>query len=256
VPYPVTFEADYVEGRSRLTTFFRLILAIPHLFVLALWGLVVELVVVIAWFALLFTGRYPFTLYQFVATFLRYATYVNGYYNLLCDPYPPFSGDGTEGYPVRLQVGPPKERYSRLKVFFRWLLAIPVALIMWAMQIVAHVGSFIAWFAIVILGRQPRGLQDMIALGLSYQMRAYPYLFLLTEEWPPFVDERSANLDAPASPSGALPEAPVAPERPEAPTTPEAEPVPPQDAAPPEPDAQTTPEPPTEPPGEEPPTRE
>ena len=66
--YPVTFEADYVERRSRLTTFFRLLLVIPHLIVLYLWGIVAGIAVVIAWFALLFTARYPRGLYMFVAS--------------------------------------------------------------------------------------------------------------------------------------------------------------------------------------------
>jgi hypothetical protein len=72
------------------------------------------------------------------------------------------------------------------------------------MQIVAQVGSFIAWFAIVILGRQPKGLQDMIGLGLSYQQRSLAYLALLTEDWPPFIDD-SARSVAAAPAFGALP---------------------------------------------------
>jgi uncharacterized protein DUF4389 len=209
VPYPVTFEADYVEQRSRLTTFFRWLLVIPQLIVMYFYGLAAGVVVVVAWFALLFTGRYPQGMYDFVAGFIRYSTYVNGYFYLLCDPYPPFGGDPDLGYPVRLEIGPPKESYSRLKVFFRFILAIPVLLIMYAMQIVAQIGAFIAWFAIVVLGRQPRGLQDMIVLGLSYQQRVYPYLALLTEDWPPFVDDHQQQVE-PAPAFGAIPAAPPA----------------------------------------------
>ena len=67
MPYPVTFKADYVEKRSRLTTFFRLILAIPHIIFLYFYGLAAGVVVIIAWFALLFTGRYPPGMYDFVS---------------------------------------------------------------------------------------------------------------------------------------------------------------------------------------------
>jgi hypothetical protein len=73
------------------------------------------------------------------------------------------------------------------------------------MQIVYGIGSFIAWFAIVILGRQPRGLQDMINLGVSYQQRAYAYFALITEDWPPFTDDRTREVE-PAAAFGALPE--------------------------------------------------
>jgi hypothetical protein len=216
VPYPVRFQADYVEKRSRLTTFFRLLLAIPHIIFLYFYGLAAGVVVIIAWFALLFTGRYPQGMYDFVAGALRYSTRVYGYGCLLTDPYPPFSGDPATPYPVDLAIGPPKERYDRLKVLFRIILAIPVLIINYAMQIVAEVGAVLAWFAIVILGRQPKGLQDMIVLGLSYQQRSTAYMALLTEDWPPFTDDTTGRVEAApafgalaATPPAAGPESPT-----------------------------------------------
>src|SRR5689334_16042715 len=55
----VTFKSDYVEERSRLTTFFRLIMVIPHAIVWSLWAFVAFFAVVGAWFAIVFTGQYP-----------------------------------------------------------------------------------------------------------------------------------------------------------------------------------------------------
>jgi hypothetical protein len=205
------FEADYVEKRSRLTTFFRYFLAIPHFIVLWVWGIVAGFAVLIAWFALLFTGRYPQGLYDFVAGFLRYETAVFGYVSLLTDVYPPFSGD-TDNYPSRIRIGPPLAEYSRLKVLFRIILAIPVLIIAYAMRVVYSVGSFLAWFVIVIIGKQPKGLQDMIVLGVSYEQRAYAYLLLLTEDWPPFLDPVGGSVggapltpEAPGQPRGGDP---------------------------------------------------
>jgi Domain of unknown function (DUF4389) len=217
VPYPVTFRADYVEKRSRLTTFFRLILAIPHIIALYFYGIAAGVVVIVSWFVLLFTGRYPRGMYDFVAGWLRYGTRVYGYGCLLADEYPPFSGDPAVRYPVDLSIAPPKESYDRLKVLFRIILAIPVLIINYAMQIVAEVGALIAWFAIVILGRQPKGLQDMIALGVSYQQRSTAYMALLTEDWPPFTDDSTATVEA-APAFGALAATPPA-ANPEAPTS-------------------------------------
>lgn len=203
--YPVSFEMDYVERRSRLTNFFRWLLVIPHLLVLWLWSIAASLAVVAAWFAIVFTARYPRGLYDFVASFLRYMSRVYGYAQLGVDPYPPFTGAEERSYPVRFDVAPPLERYSRLKAGFRLILAIPIALVVYAMQIVYGIGSFIAWFAIVILGRQPRGLQDMIQLGVSYQQRASAYFCLITEDWPPFTQEDAPRVErAPAF--GSLPE--------------------------------------------------
>jgi hypothetical protein len=245
----VTFKADYVEKRSRLTTFFRLLLAIPHIIFLYFYGLAAGVVVIIAWFALLFTGRYPQGMYDFVAGSLRYSTRVYGYLWLLTDEYPPFSGSAEITYPVDLNIGPPKSEYSRLKVLFRIVLAIPVLIIHYAMQIVAEVGALIAWFAIVALGRQPKGLQDMIVLGTSYQQRAYAYLALITEDWPPFTDETEGRTVETAPAFGALAASPPA-AGPEHPTSvppggyasPEREaafPSPPPPSAP-EPDPPTT----------------
>lgn len=208
-----TFEADYVEKRSRLTTFFRLLLAIPPAIVVWLYGLVAGLAVICAWFAILFTGRYPEGLYRFVAGYNQMATALYGYTALLTDQYPPFSPNDTEDYPVRLRIGPPLESYSRVLTLFRIILAIPVLIIMYAMQIVWEIGALIAWFVIVVTGKQPKGLQDMIVLGLSYQQRAYCYVLLLTEKWPPFTDSPGGSLAGPAG-GPALPSSFNAPEAP------------------------------------------
>jgi Domain of unknown function (DUF4389) len=199
-----TFEADYVEKRSRLTTFFRLLLAIPPAIVVWLYAIVAYFALIIAWFAIVITGRYPEGLYNFIAGFNKLSTALYGYTGLLTDAYPPFTPDDADNYPVRLQIGPPLPRYSRLLTFFRGLLAIPVFIIMYAMQIVWELGSLIAWFVIVVIGKQPKGLQDMIVLGLSYQQRAYCYILLLTEKWPAFTAASGGSLNAPAG-GGGLP---------------------------------------------------
>jgi hypothetical protein len=212
------FEAEYVEPRSRLTTFFRLILAIPHFIVLYVWGIAAFFAIVAAWFAIVITGTYPPALYAFVAALQRYSTAVYGYVALLTDEYPPFGAD-TDNYPTRIKIPPPKPEYDRLKTLVRIILAIPVLVIAYAMQIVWQIGAVLAWLVIVVTGKQPKGLQDMIVLGLSYQQRAYCYVALLTEDWPPFTDPQGGSLvEGPGGPS--LPAPPAAPEAPGSPETP------------------------------------
>jgi len=81
--YPVTYEVDYAgEGRNRLTTFFRSIVSIPWFIVAALYGFVAGIAVVIAWFALVFTAKYPEGLYNFVAGYVRMISRVNAVYYL------------------------------------------------------------------------------------------------------------------------------------------------------------------------------
>jgi Domain of unknown function (DUF4389) len=230
--YPVTFEADYAEQRSRLTTFFRLLLAIPHLLIVAFWGLAVFFGVIVAWFGLLFTGRWPLGLYMFTANFLKYFTRVSGYCWLLTDPYPPFPSGVNDDpdYPVRLDVAAPLAEYSRLKVLLRIFYIIPAYIVVYALSLVLDVVGFVAWLVIVVTGKQPKGLQDILRFCVSYTARAYALFLLVTETYPPFNDEEPQQISEPA-PVTALPaqEAPAAPEAPatfEPPKAPETTPPP------------------------------
>ena len=91
--YPITFGAVYPEKMSRLTTFFRYFLAIPQMFVLGFVGMAAGVVAFIAWWAILFTGKYPKGMYDFFVGYMRWSTRVNGYMYLLTDKYPPFTLD-------------------------------------------------------------------------------------------------------------------------------------------------------------------
>jgi len=195
VPYPATFEADYVEERNRLTAFFRLLLAIP----LAIWcyvyAIVASIVVVIAWFAIVVTGSYPESLYRFVSDYLRFVTRFTGYAALLCDPYPSFSGSDDPAYPIRMEFDR-LDGYSRLKTFFRIVIAIPLLIIRYIMGLLLEIGAVFAWFVILVTGKMPRGLFDLMVLANSYTARSDAYLLLLTETDPPFQDEQTRAAGA------------------------------------------------------------
>jgi hypothetical protein len=214
------YDVEFVEDRSRLSTFFRYILAIPHFVVLFVWGLVAYLAVIVAWFAIVFTGRYPAGLYAFVYGLTRYAAAVYAYIHLLTDEYPPF-GSEVDGYPARLMLSPePLPEYDRLKTLFRIILIIPPAIVAYAMSVVAEIGAFLAWVLIVVTGKQNKGLQDFTQLGLSYQVRLLPYYTLMTESWPSFTNPEGGALTGPAGGPG-LPGAPVtSPAPPAAPEAP------------------------------------
>jgi len=188
--YPVSYDADYFpEGRNRLTTFFRYIVAIPWQIVAALYGIAANIAVVIAWFAMVFTGRYPEGLYNFNAGFLRMVTRVNGFSYLLNDEYPPFNGEDDPGYPVRLGVPAPLEEYSRMKVLFRLIIGIPVYLLAIVQSLILGVCTLISWFAILFTGKHPDGLFNPMRSASAYLARAGAYFLLITEDWPPFSDE-------------------------------------------------------------------
>jgi Domain of unknown function (DUF4389) len=190
--YPISYEADAVlEGRNRLTTFFRGLLVIPWQIVAALYGIAAFIAAVIAWFAIVFTGRYPEGLYNFNAGFLRMVTRVNGFYWLLNDEWPPFGGEEAPSYPIRVGVPQPLDTYSRLKTGFRFIVGIPVMILGWVWSLVLNVVGIISWFAILFTGELPQGLFEPMRSASAYLARAGGYFLLMTEDWPPFSYQES-----------------------------------------------------------------
>jgi hypothetical protein len=194
--YPVSFEADPVlEGRNRLTTFFRGLVAIPWQIVQYLYSIAAMVAVFIAWFAIAFTGRYPEGLYNFNAGFLRMSTRVNGFYYLLNDDYPPFGGEEAPDYSIRVGVPPPLDKYSRMKTIFRIIVGIPVYLLAIVQSLILFVCVIVAWFAILFTGKLSEGLFNPMRSANAYITKASAYFMLMTEDWPPFSEE-SAGVPA------------------------------------------------------------
>jgi hypothetical protein len=187
--YPVTFEADFVEQRSRLTSFFRLLISIPWVVVGIFWALGALVCAIGAWFAIVFTGRYPQGLYDFVAKSLRYLTRVNAFQHLMTDAYPPFDGGEHPEYPVRVRIAPPPEEYSRWKTALRIVLLIPVLVLLYLYELLLRAIGVLSWVVIVVTGRQPKGLFDVLRLAIAYETRAGAYQLLVTETYPPLTVE-------------------------------------------------------------------
>jgi D-xylose transport system permease protein len=179
--HPIRLEVTGDLARTRLTVFFRILLAIPHLLLLAVWGIAVYAVAIANWFATLFAGRSPQRLHDFQVQYLRYATHVNAYVFLLADPFPVFGGEA--GYPVDLHVAPP-EIQGRATVLFRLLLVIPASLFARALGALLGLLAFLGWFATLVTGRMPEGLQSLGLLCLRYRIQTSAYLFLLTSRYP------------------------------------------------------------------------
>jgi hypothetical protein len=206
--HPVRLHATTaLTERNRLTTAFRPILAIPHLILVGgpiaaffTWstndgnvdrswgasgvlGAVAFVCAIIAWFAIVFTGRSPEGLWKLQTFYLRWRVRASAYVALLRDEYPPF---GDAPYPVEVDVPVPLEPRDRLTVAFRPILAIPHLLVIWLLGIAWGVTTLIAWFAILFTGRFPRALYEFSLGALRWTTRVEAYLLLLTDEYPPF----------------------------------------------------------------------
>lgn len=178
----LSLEIDYPERLSRWKIFVKWLLVIPHFIVLALFGALVSLIVWIAWIVILFTKRYPESLYALVMTYMRWSANVNAYVQLQRDEYPPF---GAGPYPVRLELPYPAE-LSRWLIFFKWLLVIPNAFVYAFVGLAMMVAVFIAWWCILITGAMPRGLFDFITGVNRWGYRINAYSWYLTDRYPPF----------------------------------------------------------------------
>jgi uncharacterized membrane protein (DUF485 family) len=180
--HPVRLVVTDDLRRNRLTVFFRLILAIPHLVWYVLWSVVAAFAILVNWVATLINGSSPEGLHKFLAAWVRYSTHLTAYLYLVADPFPGFTGRlGT--YPVDLEIDGP-EPQNRWKTGFRFILAIPALILMSVLQYVIQIIGFLGWFVCLALGRMPQGMRDLSAYCLRFQAQTYAYAAVLTDRYP------------------------------------------------------------------------
>jgi hypothetical protein len=212
-PHPIRLTVADDLVRSRLTVFFRILLAIPHIIWIVLWGIAVFFVSILSWFLVLFTARLPNGLHSFQSAYVRYSTHLGAYVFLAANPYPGFTGE-SGSYPIDVEIDEPT-RQNRWKTVFRALLAVPAialsstlgslafggggggsyqgqsqsgddqAWIYLADQLsVALVVALLGWWVCIALGRAPLGFRDLVAYCLRYSAQALGYVLFLTDRYP------------------------------------------------------------------------
>ncbi len=209
-PYPVRLEGELDSSVGRWLWLVKWLLAIPHYIVLVFLWLTLFVLTVIAFFAILFTGRYPRAIFDFNLGVLRWTWRVAFYsYGALgTDRYPPFTLDDVADYPARLEVAYPEQLSRGLVLVKWWLLAIPhyivVGFLLGGGVAASHVSKydrpwgvafetgligvlvFFAGVALLFMARYPRGLFDFV-LGLDrWVARVAAYVLLMRDEYPPF----------------------------------------------------------------------
>jgi hypothetical protein len=183
-PHPVRVVVFDDLKRSRLTVFFRLLLAIPHFAWLYVWSGVISVLVIVNWFATLIKGRSPEDLHLLLARALRYRTHFLSYMSLTSNPYPTFFGR-QGAHPVDLELDGPDPQ-NRLVTFFRLILAIPAIVVAYVLFIVMFFIALIGWFVAIAIGRMPKGMRDLNAYCLRYEAQVAAYLMILTDRYPSF----------------------------------------------------------------------
>jgi hypothetical protein len=201
--YPETLMVDFPDRNlSRLTSFFRILWVIPIGIVLGLmtsgaytWGadsegwrsgatagglLFLPLVLMI-----LFRGKYPRWWFDWNLAFTRFSYRVTSYVLLLRDEYP--STDEEQAVHVDLVYPDVQSQLGRGWPLVKWFLAIPHYVVLFFLVVAAFVVWVIAWFAILVTGRYPRGMHDFTVGVMRWGLRVEAYAFLLiTDKYPPF----------------------------------------------------------------------
>ena len=208
--YAARLNIDYPEKLDRVTTFFRLIWALPIVVILSLLSATAsETVTVITetgetmstvtrtgagttgglavatMLMILFRARYPRWWFDFARELTRFGTRVGAYVALLTDRYP----STIEEQSVHLEIDYPdvEQDLNRWLPLVKWLLAIPHYIALVVLFPVAIVAVVIAWFAILLTGKYPRGIFDFVVGVGRWSLRVQAYAFLLvTDRYPPF----------------------------------------------------------------------
>ena len=179
---PIHLDVDDELRRSRLTVFFRLLLAIPHLIWLELWGILAMLAAIVSWLVTLFAGRSPAWAHRFLSAYLRYQFHVYAFLYLIANPFPGFVGKAGS-YPLEIVVAA-RERQNRWKTGFRLILVLPALLLAGAYGGLSGLVALLGWFSSLARARMPRGLRNAGALALRYQAQALGYVLLLSDAYP------------------------------------------------------------------------
>jgi Domain of unknown function (DUF4389) len=206
--YPVAYEADFTPEPNRLTTFFRLILAIPWMIVAVFWGILFLFTHFFAWIAVIVLGRYPQWLYEFNSGIVRFSVRVSAWLYLQTDAWPPFTLAEDESYPIRVKIAPAAERQSRLKALFRLILVLPVAIVLsYGTSYIQLLAGVIAWLTIVFRGYLPEGVNSMMTFVNGFHARVLGYIAILTDAYPPIGLERARPVGGSPAPPAASPAA-------------------------------------------------
>jgi hypothetical protein len=203
--YPVSVSIEpSLTGRNRLTTAFRLVLAIPHLILVGgvgtgvasqgdgrttagseggLLGAVAVFLAIVSWFTIVLAGIHIAGIRQFTAFYMRWRVRALAYLMLLEDPYPPF---GDAPYPASIDIADPAGPRNRLTVALRLILALPHFVVLLFVLLAWTFTTIAAWFIILFTGAYPRGMYEFGVGALRWRLRVEAYMLLLVDEYPPF----------------------------------------------------------------------
>jgi len=193
--FTVSLQESYSRVELLLRTFFGwLYMALPHGFLLMFVGIWSGILTFVAFWVVLFTGRYPQSMYEFQVGFARWGLRLRARLMNLSDGYPAF-GINPVDENVVLEL-PYPEKQSRalllLRLFFGWLyVGIPHGFLLFFRAIATWVIMFIAWWIVLFTGKYPESFHEFVTGFLRWSTRVNLYLLFLTDDYPPFTGKET-----------------------------------------------------------------
>jgi hypothetical protein len=182
-------DLDTPEHIARWRPLVHWLLAIPQVIVLYALGIVQSVVWILAFFAILFTGKMPESFFGFMTMTHRYQWRVGSFTLFMREGYPPFEFQTVAadpgGDPAVLSIEP-APKLSRGLIFVKWLLAIPHYFVLLFLFIAVYVVVIVAFFAVIITGKWPASLRTFVIGVMRWAYRVSIYTYLMTDEYPPF----------------------------------------------------------------------
>lgn len=193
--YPATFELAADDRVANWRPLVQWFLAIPHLFIGYVLQQIANLVSLIAWLVILFTGSLPSSLANYLCLAIRYQMRTYTYVLWLRESYPPFDFSATTDDPgidvTRIDFRPTYEQRNRLTVGLRLIWVIPAALVGVVVALGAMFVAIAGFFAVLFTGRWPEGMRAFLLKVMRFSVRVTAYTYLLTDDYPPLaLDER------------------------------------------------------------------
>jgi hypothetical protein len=185
-PYPVTLKGELTVPPGRWLWLFKWLLLVPHFIILYFLGIAAFVLMVIAFFSILFTGKYPRSMFDFVTGVMRWSWRVSFYsYSALgTDKYPPLSLDSAPNYPADLAIEYPEKLNNGL-VLVKWLLAFPHWIILWLFGYIQPLLILVSAIVLLFTGKYLPELFKIIMGMNRWIYRVYIYIEM-TDIYPPF----------------------------------------------------------------------
>jgi hypothetical protein len=189
--YPASFTFDPADRVANWRPLVHWLFAIPHLAILYALQTLTEVLSIVSWFSIVFTGKVPVGIVNVQSMTMRYSIRTWTYVLFMREEYPPFAfvtatADPGEDARLRVDFTPQLEDRNRLTVAFRLILVIPQLVVLAALFIAAFVVSVVGFFAVLFTGRWPAGARQFVLDVARWSLRVQSYLLLLHDEYPPF----------------------------------------------------------------------